>query len=403
MPRGITEIDVWKACDALLLEGARPTIERVRQKIGSGSPNTVSVHLETWFKHLGGRIKDPGAFAAPLDVPDPIQQAAKHFWELAQSESRKDLDDRLREAMAAAVANVEAEREKARTAESAAFESSARANRLELELATNVGALDAERRERVAVDTRLTLVNEQLVESRGRFEAAATELAQVRRDSQVEVSEAISRSVAAEKRAALDIDAERQARARADRRGESLERKIEGIQAELIAANDKAVRSTVTLGTQVDQLSRDAAELNDRLRLANKRTEELELIVQKEQQAAAESRGAAAAAQLVIRRLSDRGIRPKGKAAPGKSKIALVSGASEARAKQLAKLASQVETIIRESGEQTGFDAAEWVEDWVARPHPALGGKPPADYLDTAEGQAMVDRLIAQMQSGAYA
>ena len=69
MARGINENDVWNACDALLLEGARPTIERVRQKIGSGSPNTVSPFLETWFKHLGGRIKDPGAFSAPSDVP----------------------------------------------------------------------------------------------------------------------------------------------------------------------------------------------------------------------------------------------------------------------------------------------------------------------------------------------
>ena len=40
--RGIQEDDVWGAADALLAEGLRPTIERVRQKIGRGSPNTVS-------------------------------------------------------------------------------------------------------------------------------------------------------------------------------------------------------------------------------------------------------------------------------------------------------------------------------------------------------------------------
>ena len=65
MARGITETDVWTASDALLLEGARPTIERVRQKIGRGSPNTVSPYLDTWFKSLGARIKDPGAFSTP--------------------------------------------------------------------------------------------------------------------------------------------------------------------------------------------------------------------------------------------------------------------------------------------------------------------------------------------------
>ena len=55
MSRGINEQDVWKAADALLLEGARPTIERVRLKIGRGSPNTVSPHLESWFARLGAR------------------------------------------------------------------------------------------------------------------------------------------------------------------------------------------------------------------------------------------------------------------------------------------------------------------------------------------------------------
>ncbi|MDM0084585.1 DNA-binding protein [Variovorax sp. J31P179] len=35
--RGIQEAQVWEAADALVHEGLRPTIERVRQKIGSGS------------------------------------------------------------------------------------------------------------------------------------------------------------------------------------------------------------------------------------------------------------------------------------------------------------------------------------------------------------------------------
>ena len=311
MPRGITESDVWKACDALLMEGARPTIERVRQKIGTGSPNTVSVHLDTWFKHLGGRIKDPGAFAATLDLPDPIQQAAKHFWEQAQSESRKDFDDRLREGMAAAVENVEAEKEKAKTAESAAFEACARANRLEEELAVSAAALEAERHKRVAVDTRLVSLNEQLVESRSRLEAAGIELVQVRREAQAEVAAAISRSAAAEKRAALEIDAERQSRAKADRRAENIERKLEGVHAELIAAGERAVRSVAALEAQVSKLSQDAVGLNDRLKLATQRNEEMASALEKERQATAEFRGAALAAQRVIKQLSDRGIRPK--------------------------------------------------------------------------------------------
>ena len=57
--RGIQEPQVWQAADALLHEGLRPTIERVRQKIGSGSPNTVSPMLERWFATLGQRLGGP--------------------------------------------------------------------------------------------------------------------------------------------------------------------------------------------------------------------------------------------------------------------------------------------------------------------------------------------------------
>ncbi|WP_419343354.1 DNA-binding protein [Achromobacter sp. PD1] len=96
MATGITETDVWTAADALLLEGARPTIERVRQKIGRGSPNTVSPYLETWFRSLGARIKDPGAFAAPAAVPDPVAQAASHFWEAALAEARAQQEQAYR-------------------------------------------------------------------------------------------------------------------------------------------------------------------------------------------------------------------------------------------------------------------------------------------------------------------
>ena len=95
MARGITETDVWQAADALLLAGDRPTIERVRQQLGRGSPNTVSPHLDTWFRGLGARIKDPQAFAAPAAVPDSIQQAAVHFWQVALANARAQVDSDL--------------------------------------------------------------------------------------------------------------------------------------------------------------------------------------------------------------------------------------------------------------------------------------------------------------------
>ncbi|WP_330970412.1 DNA-binding protein, partial [Lysobacter sp. A3-1-A15] len=57
MARGITQDDVDRAANALLLAGERPTIERVRQFLGTGSPNTVTRLLENWWQGLGTRLQ----------------------------------------------------------------------------------------------------------------------------------------------------------------------------------------------------------------------------------------------------------------------------------------------------------------------------------------------------------
>ena len=108
MPRGITENDVFTACDALLVSGSRPTIERVRQHLGRGSPNTVGPYLDTWFKGLGARLQDPASFAAPSGVPDPVRAAASHFWEAAQAEARRDVEQRVAEGLAQAEVRAQA-------------------------------------------------------------------------------------------------------------------------------------------------------------------------------------------------------------------------------------------------------------------------------------------------------
>lgn len=97
--RGVQETDVWAAADALIAEGLRPTIERVRQHIGRGSPNTVSPMLETWFATLGHRLgvageKDPSVVNA---VPDPVQRLAQELWNTAQEEAKASASAALAE------------------------------------------------------------------------------------------------------------------------------------------------------------------------------------------------------------------------------------------------------------------------------------------------------------------
>lgn len=69
----------------------------------------------------------------------------------------------------------------------------------------------------------------------------------------------------------------------------------------------------------------------------------------------------------------------------------------------LQKLIGQVKSMVAESGDTKDFDPAKWVAHWLNTPCPALSDARPADYMDTAEGQELISKLLSMMQSGAYA
>ena len=54
--RGVGAVHVALAADALLREGLRPTIERIREHLGRGSPNTINPLLDQWWKGLAARL-----------------------------------------------------------------------------------------------------------------------------------------------------------------------------------------------------------------------------------------------------------------------------------------------------------------------------------------------------------
>ena len=264
MARGINETDVWQASDVLLLEGQRPTIERVRQKIGRGSPNTVSPYLDTWFRHLGGRIKDPGAFSAPPALPDPVQQAAQHFWDIAFAQTRLDFDERLKEGMAAAVANVEAEKARAAQAEAAAFEALARANKLQADLAERTAALESEALAHAATAAHLLDARQQVAELKLRIDTTEQEMTRLREQAQREVSGAVERAAGAERRAALEIDSERTLRAKTEKRSDALERRLELSQTELLGERSRHVETAA----KIKSLQEDLARTREDVRVA---------------------------------------------------------------------------------------------------------------------------------------
>lgn len=80
-----------------------------------------------------------------------------------------------------------------------------------------------------------------------------------------------------------------------------------------------------------------------------------------------------------------------------------LSPAESERVIGIARLVGQLETMIQESGDAEGFDAAAWMSRWLQEPLPSLGGRRPLDLMDTMEGQGLVSAALSQVQSGAYA
>jgi hypothetical protein len=92
--RGITQSDVSHAADSLLRSGMRPTIEKVRAKIGKGSPNTINPMLDAWWKTLSARL-DAGP-AALHRLPETVAHIAEALWMQALEEGRRRAQQELK-------------------------------------------------------------------------------------------------------------------------------------------------------------------------------------------------------------------------------------------------------------------------------------------------------------------
>ena len=160
--RGIQQEDVQVAADTLIAEGLRPTIERVRQKIGRGSPNTVSPMLDNWFAGLSKRLGISNDSETRLP-PAPVQAAAAMLWEaamqLAQGAAQEEF---LQENQ-----KLDAERSELQNREA--------------ELLSSKQAFNARQ---IALDETLQLARDQLVTMTSRLEEAS--VLQVRRDCEIE-------------------------------------------------------------------------------------------------------------------------------------------------------------------------------------------------------------------------
>ena len=90
MARGVTQEQVNVAIDTLVAAGERPTIERVRAALGTGSPNTLTRMLDTWWAALGNRLAVQQEKVALPDAPAEVAALASQLWEQALRAARAD-------------------------------------------------------------------------------------------------------------------------------------------------------------------------------------------------------------------------------------------------------------------------------------------------------------------------
>jgi putative toxin-antitoxin system antitoxin component (TIGR02293 family) len=95
---------------------------------------------------------------------------------------------------------------------------------------------------------------------------------------------------------------------------------------------------------------------------------------------------------------------PKATAEKKASAKEMVAGSGGQAALGMVKLLGIAQEIVRDSTapEAKDFDSAKWLGHWIERPQPALGGRKPADLLDTPTGVEVVARLLGSIRSGAF-
>src|SRR5690348_5958835 len=95
MTRGVTQDQVTRAADALLARGERPTIEKVRAQLGTGSPNTLLRLIDVWWADLAKRLA--GEARLP-DLPSEVASAFKTVWAVASEQAAKTAELSLAQA-----------------------------------------------------------------------------------------------------------------------------------------------------------------------------------------------------------------------------------------------------------------------------------------------------------------
>ncbi|MBD8900364.1 DNA-binding protein [Rhodanobacter sp. DHG33] len=228
MRTGITQEQVNTAADTLVAAGDKPTVEKVRAALGTGSPNTVTRMLDMWRSGLAERLQK--VLHLP-DLPPEVGQAMTTLWQLAVAHAERLLQARMATDRAALLANETrlAEERTRWTATLADAETTVAQARTRQELAEHACAnLDSQLRDSHALREDLVLQRDRLQTLADR-QASELDALQAERTARLAVAEQERERTAAhlrtvEDRAHQEVDRARQEAKQSQQRLEAAER-----------------------------------------------------------------------------------------------------------------------------------------------------------------------------------
>lgn len=200
---GITYEDVSKIVAQLLEQGLHPSIQRIREILGTGSNSTINGHLQRWRQELGSRPKT----AMSSQIPEALTSALETIWRTALEHAEATYQEQ-REQAAQAVAAAEQSRDQALTQANQVREDLAALQRRLEELQTacreleNKLLLESERRQVAetgiaAADQKIAAANRANEQTRQEAQITVakleTTLEQMREDAKQQLSEAAQR------------------------------------------------------------------------------------------------------------------------------------------------------------------------------------------------------------------
>lgn len=270
----ISQADVFRAADELLVQGDRPTIDRVRMRLGRGSPNTINDHLDTWWAKLGARLRDLPGHEFP-QLPERVAQNLQRLWNEALESAHEVLQDTLL-AREQAIAQREqalqsqtqhlTEREHAGAARAAALEESLALAREQLSAANRrAESLEATLQERNVecgrLRTRIEALEAACADLREKLDKATASHQAERTKLQVHYS-------AAEARWLMEVDRARQGAKEAAEDHERQDKVLRGQVGSLQADRDRLRQELIEARSNLKTATAVREQLEARLRAA---------------------------------------------------------------------------------------------------------------------------------------